>query len=77
MEPMRPVDYTEAPIDVHARRKDRWWRLFLLALFPTEAVLILRLDVTYWWAAAVGCVAFVGFEGYFWLSERRRTRNTR
>lgn len=74
---MRPVDYTEAPIDVHARRKDRWWRLFFPALFGTQVLLIVRFDVSYWWAAAVGGAAFVGFEGYFWLSDRRRIRNAR
>lgn len=74
MEPMRQVVNTDVPVDARVRHKNRWWRAFFLVLFSIQLALMIGFGVSFIWAAAVGCVAYVCFEGAFWFAGRHRLR---
>ncbi|MGK2884579.1 MAG: hypothetical protein ACSLE8_07360 [Rhodococcus sp. (in: high G+C Gram-positive bacteria)] len=73
MEPMRPVEVTEVPVDPRARRKDIWWRITFCVMFVVQVVLVIESGLSYWWAAGISVVVVVLFEGTFWVLDRRRS----
>ena len=73
MEPMRPVEVTEAPVDARVTRRRIWWTIVLAITLSVQVVFVVGYGVSYWWAVAFGGLMWAFYEGFFWLADRRRS----
>lgn len=68
---MRPIANTDVPVDVRARRQDKWWRTLFVTVMFAQIVMVMKFDLSFWWAIGSGLAAFALFEGVFWLLDRK------
>lgn len=71
LQPMRPVEHVEQPVDATRRREWLWWPVFFGALLIVQMLAVFVWDIGYLWAVLASLVAVAAFQTWLYVASKR------